>query len=99
MRCQRCLEKLDYPLDFDSELLVVPQGSRPEDAADATAPDYLEADAELNVSSLIEDEVLLSLPFSSRHEYACEEKLGREETEERASPFASLAALKNPGKR
>lgn len=99
LRCQRCLERLDYPLDFVAALLVVPRGVRPDDMDDPTAPDYLEAEPELDVSSLVEDEVLLNLPFSSRHDYACGPEQSVQTEEERASPFASLAALKNSTKR
>jgi DUF177 domain-containing protein len=96
--CQRCLERLDYPLDFATVLLVVPKGTRPTDAEDATAPDYLEAETEFDVAGLVEDELLLNLPFALLHDYACEERLSRHTKEERASPFASLAALKNSRK-
>ncbi len=98
LRCQRCLERLDYPLDFVDALLVVPRGVQPDDVDDPSAPDFLEAEPELDVFALVEDEVLLNLPFSSRHDYACGPEQGRQTKEERASPFASLAALKNSTK-
>jgi uncharacterized protein len=97
LRCQRCLGLLDYPLHLTNTLLVTPQGSvTPETPDDPDEPDVIEENPELDVRSLIEDEVLLALPFAPRH--ADGECDGAPEAERgadsEASPFAALAALK-----
>jgi uncharacterized protein len=68
LRCQRCLGQLDYSLGLSNTLLLVSLGGKLADAvADPDALDYIEASNELNVAGLIEDEILLCLPFSPRH--------------------------------
>lgn len=97
LQCQRCLEPLEYPLDIASKVLVVPAGAVPEDADDAASPDYIEAQRELDLAELIEDEIVLSLPFAPRHEAGCAEAVAAKDEDEAKSdsPFAALAALKN----
>ena len=98
LQCQRCLGLLDYEVEVRNMLLVVPAGAQPdEDMEDPEAPDVLEADPELEVADLVEDEVLLSLPIAPRHpEGACESRLKKDQTAEPASAFAQLAALRQP---
>lgn len=102
MRCQRCLGALEYPLDVTSRVLVVPQGTTPDDADDPDAPDYIEAQRELDLAELIEDEILLCVPYAPRHERDCgDRRAGSGEGEggrEKPSPFAALAALKKTTK-
>jgi uncharacterized protein len=62
-----------------------------DDLADDSA-DSMDADQELSVLSLIEDEVLLALPIAPMHEI-CDSPLA-DAGRNRASPFAALAALK-----
>jgi uncharacterized protein len=98
LQCQRCLGLLDYDVAARNTLLLLPQGVEPEDIDDPEAPDAIEADPELDVAGLIEDEVLLSLPLAPRHpEGTCENRVGsRLEGAEPPKPFAELAALKRP---
>ena len=99
LQCQRCLERLDYALDVSSMLIVVPEGTRlPDEIDDPEGPDTIEANPELDVAALIEDEVLLSLPLAPRHaEGVCESRLEQQdEAAEEASAFAQLATLKRP---
>ena len=99
LQCQRCLERLQYEVEVENTLLLLPRGSEPDDNLDdPEAPDIIEASSELNVAGLIEDEVLLSLPLAPRHpEGACESRAGNR-IEGAAPPkaFAELAALKRP---
>ena len=100
LQCQRCLERLEYPVDFSNTLLVVPAGAPLDpDLEDPEAPDTIEASAELDVQALIEDEVLLSLPLAPRHaEGACESRLETlsQASAARHTAFEKLAALKRP---
>ncbi len=99
LQCQRCLGKLEHPLDLSSSVLVVPPGAPPDDADDPEGPDYIEAPGELDLAELIEDEILLSVPFAPRHERECAGTVPREDREEaKVKPFAALAALKNAQK-
>jgi uncharacterized protein len=97
LQCQRCLGLLEYPVAVRNSLLVVPEGATPEDdLEDPDAPDTIEANPELDVHALVEDEVLLSLPLAPRHpEGACESRFETQSLESAApSAFEKLAALK-----
>jgi uncharacterized protein len=99
LQCQRCLELLDFPLDVISRLLVAREGEALEGIDDPHAPDAIEAQPELDVASLIEDEVLLALPLAPRHAPGeCASKLDTQgdEADDERSAFAKLAALKRP---
>jgi uncharacterized protein len=99
LQCQRCLGALEFPLRVASSVLVVPAGETPDDADDPESPDYIEAQRELDLAQLIEDEILLALPYAPRHESACAAApvvAGSEPAKK--SPFAALAALKNTTK-
>ena len=65
--CQRCLEPL--PLQVDSELDIIVVGSERELAALGDEADSLLcSDDTLDLTTLVEDEVILSLPLAPRHE-------------------------------
>jgi uncharacterized protein len=97
LQCQRCLEALSHPVELHSTLLLIPRGEQPDELLDdPSAPDAIEASSELNLSELIEDEVLLSLPFSPRHaEGVCANRtrLAEEDAGE-PSAFSQLATLR-----
>jgi uncharacterized protein len=104
MLCQRCLQLFDVPIAQRSEVLLARDGAELK-RLDAEAPEVVLAAAPIDALSLIEDEVLLSLPFAPRHpEGGCPpgatENLGRNPARQtNLSPFASLAALKRGDKR
>ncbi|HUQ76802.1 MAG TPA: YceD family protein [Burkholderiales bacterium] len=92
LRCQRCLDPLAHEVDGDA-LLVLAASQDEIDAEPATvdAPDRVLAGKEMAVRDLVEDELLLALPYAPRHE-DCET---RPEGHERAegSPFAGLRGM------
>jgi uncharacterized protein len=91
--CQRCLRGVKFPLDIRSRLqLLAPGEEWPDDDLADDSADSMEADQELSVLSLIEDEVLLALPIAPMHE-KCDPPLA-DAVRNGASPFAALAALK-----
>lgn len=97
LQCQRCLGELDYLLQVLNRLRLVSKGEDlSEDADDPEAPDCIEANPQLDVALLIEDEILLSLPLSPRHaEGTCQNMLARQEHDaDRTGAFAKLRALK-----
>lgn len=100
LRCQRCLNGMDYPLQLDTRLLLRDQASL--DALDDNVAsveeeefDSILADAHLDVLDLLEEEILLSLPVAPKHEWGtCRAAVGESRSEER-HPFAALAKLKS----
>lgn len=69
LQCQRCLGLLEFPLDIANRLLLQREGeAEDEQVDDPLAPEAIQASPELDVDGLIEDEILLSLPFAPRHD-------------------------------
>ncbi len=93
LRCQRCLDGMEWPLALASRLLIVPVGQEiPDDELEDDEQDAVEAGADFDVLALVEDEILLALPIAPRHD-DCE--VPRPEGGgEKKSPFAVLAGLK-----
>jgi uncharacterized protein len=93
LECQRCLEPMKYPVEVSAELELSESVREVAGADDDT--DRVLATASMDVSQLVEDELILAVPDSPRHE-SCElpaEGRGKE----RASPFEALARLKGRG--
>ena len=92
LSCQRCLETMALPLDLDTLLvLAATEAELDADADDPTAPERVLAGREMPIRELIEEELLLSIPFAPRHE-KCGARHGARD-ERRALPFAGLSAL------
>ena len=101
LRCQRCLNSLEYPVRLDTRLLLLDQAGL--DALDDTVAggdaeefDSILADAHLNVVDLLEEEILLSLPIAPKHELdACQVKAESENAiRAETNPFAALSKMK-----
>lgn len=91
LRCQRCLEEFERPVEITSKLqLLEGDALLKEDASDEA--DGIEASKEQDVLDLIEEEVLLSLPFAPKHEEGvCElASKGAGEVDDRFSVLAQL---------
>jgi len=91
LRCQRCLERLAFEVDAHA-LLVLASSQAEIDAErdNAEAPDRVLGAKEMAVRDLVEDELLLALPYAPRHE-ECEAPEGGDEA--RPSPFAGLRGM------
>jgi uncharacterized protein len=95
--CQRCLGALVFALSVRSRMMLVEPGSPwPEDGQvgglEDEACDAIEASRELDLSPLLEEEILLALPIAPRHEL-CEPPVATTASKE-ASPFVQLARLR-----
>jgi DUF177 domain-containing protein len=93
LRCQRCLQGMDYPIKQVSRLMLADE--QPEDELSADDFDSIPPDAHLDVAALVEEEILLSLPFAPRHEPGvCQAEATGLQTGAK-SPFAVLRSLKD----
>jgi len=93
VRCQRCLEGIDYPVRIRSLLeLVKDEEELTQEEIEDDSKDFLTAQKELDVVELIEDEVILDLPPAPRHESCTMPDAGGQS--EKASPFSVLKSLK-----
>ena len=98
--CAHCVKPLDYTLDLRSRVLMAHTGAVPQDDDDPETPEWIEAGPELDLQALVEDEILLGLPFSVRHAPGLCGGGKQESSGEKAadSPFARLATLLESGK-
>lgn len=106
LQCQRCLDVYQHKVDSDVELVLLHTEAEVELVSDEFEP-YLVHDETLDISTLVEDELLLSVPAIPRHpeDEFCDAKTLREfdedevleeetESEEKPNPFAVLGDLK-----
>jgi len=96
LRCQRCLAPL--PLEVDEQALLVLAGSQAEidaEPLEVDAPDRVVANKEMDLRVLVEDELILALPYAPRHEGCAARSEGSEERNDRtaSSPFAGLRGM------
>ena len=91
LRCQRCLGELFYPIELNSQLQLL--SAEKLDELDDEDEEAIEATKQLDVMALIEDELLLSLPFAPKHPVGMCVAPGNE-VQQSANPFAALAVLK-----
>lgn len=96
LQCHRCLDELAHEIDIDAILILVKNENELEAYDLDNTVDAVLAVHELDVGVLIEDEIILSLPISPRHE---EEACGVgiqsvAKQEHKGSPFSSLITLK-----
>ncbi|RJF98385.1 YceD family protein [Noviherbaspirillum saxi] len=100
LMCQRCLTPFDYAVDSESVLILAPD----EGSADEIDALLADEDVEVIVGSrafdirqLIEDDALLTIPLSPKHD-ACPDQLVQDQEPakdaEKVSPFAVLKNLK-----
>ena len=102
LTCQRCLGRLMWPVDVERAFRFVADEATAEEQDETSEEDVLVLTADLDLQSLIEDEVLLSLPYVPRHA-DCPEQPTLSATDEnfdrpapKPHPFAALASLKLP---
>ena len=89
LRCQRCLAPLAFDVQAD-ELLVLAatQGEIDAEPADVESPDRVLAGKGMAVAELVEDELILALPYAPCHRHcAAKARIGEAAT---TRPFADL---------
>lgn len=100
LSCQRCLGKLSHTVDLQTFLALVKTEVELDQADEDDTADAILATPDMDVISLIEEEIILSLPISSCHtEGKCSvqelESINDSLTNKQSEhPFAALLALK-----
>lgn len=95
LQCQRCLGALEFPLRLRNTLLLAGAREAATSGLDEGEVEWIEASVELDVAALVEDEIILSLPYAARHEEGlCGHEQSTAAGRDGASAFARLAALK-----
>jgi uncharacterized protein len=96
LRCQRCLEAMKRDVDEEETLvLAANQAEIDADPVDPQAPDRLLAGKEMALRELIEDQLILALPYAPRHAGcdAAARSEKKKQDEDKLSPFAGLKGL------
>ena len=101
LECQRCLSPFDLHLQVESRLQLVETEAEIEaeeaEEDDPDAPDQVVGSPYFDVLSLVEDELILAVPYVPKHEVcpSLPKELDSEGGDaDRPSPFAVLAKLK-----
>lgn len=107
LECQRCLGALVLPIDRHTVFELVRRESDLDDEDidedDLERPEKIVGSPKFDLCDLVEDELILEVPYVPRHEVCpetadldaqAEEEAGREEP---VSPFAVLSQLKTKG--
>jgi uncharacterized protein len=94
LTCQRCLGGLDHAVHLVSRLLLMQEHELGELPADDEGPDSILADRHLDVEALLEEELLLSLPFAPKHPSGACELAAKGLDQPGNSAFAVLSGLK-----
>jgi len=95
LQCQRCLGVLAYPLRLSNKLLLVSASGAAAEDLEAEDAEWIEASTTLDVTELVEDEILLSLPYAPRHtEESCRRGPVAAPGNAKVLAFSKLAALK-----
>lgn len=101
VQCQRCMGNMPYPLNVSSRLQLVKTEAEldVEDDPEASPDEWIEpilASTNLDVLALVEDELILGLPYVPMHENCSTEELEQSQQmpEPEPSPFAVLSQLK-----
>jgi uncharacterized protein len=92
LRCQRCLEALPYEVDTAETLVLAASLAEIHaEPADAHAADRVVAGRDMPVRDIVEDELILALPYAPRHE-SCSTRPSPD-ADAKQSPFAGLRGL------
>lgn len=97
LRCQRCLGTLEFAIDSESVLIFAADEASAdalEEQLDDDTVDVVVGSRTMDMAVVIEDEALLALPLSPRHEVCPDPSvLDEMKRDKPASPFAVLKNL------
>jgi len=89
LTCRRCLEAVAVRVDEDASLwLARSQAEIDSQPIAVEGPDSVVGSREMAVKDLVEDQLLLALPYAPRHEECAAQ--GRDAPHGRQTPFAGL---------
>jgi len=93
--CQRCLNGFEYPVKLFTRLQLAEAGELDEFSVEENDEvDCITADRHLDVTNMIEEEILLSLPFAPKHPIGACNSVVEGSGQSEQHPFAVLQGLK-----
>lgn len=94
LRCQRCMEPVTFELEESARIFLYADENSLDEAMMADDElDGMVIQKNLSVCELVEDQILMALPLSPRHEQ-CENAAEEVVNQDSTHPFAVLAGLK-----
>ena len=69
--CQRCLARMEWPVSQGTEVLLAHDEDELATLDAETEGEVILADRPIDAATLVEDELVLTLPFAPRHEGEC----------------------------
>lgn len=97
VECQRCLQGMPFSLKAEGVITLFSSEQKLEAAVEADEMlDAIMAEESFDVIALIEDEIIMGLPLSAKHEDCGSDELAKAKSD-KPNPFAVLAALKKSG--
>ncbi len=97
LMCQRCLQPFAFAIDSHSSLMLAKNDEHADEIdamLDDESLDVIVASQAFNIFELIEDEALLALPLSPRHETCPDTSVLDSANVTKELPFAALTRLK-----
>ncbi|WP_051940296.1 YceD family protein [Stenoxybacter acetivorans] len=91
LQCQRCLRAMTQTLNESAHMVLFADEQALDEAM--LADDALDGavfEAQINAQTLLEDQILMALPFSPKHDECSEDMPAQSD---KTHPFAALAAL------
>lgn len=107
VKCQRCLEAVEWPISSDIKLGVVSSLELANKLSDGYEPLFLADEEKIPLKKIVEDELLLGLPDIPKHQHDCiapnssknmSEHLHKAGAVPKENPFSILAELQNQKK-
>jgi uncharacterized protein len=98
LACQRCLQPFGYEIDSSTMLVLGrddEEADQIEEILDDESIDVIVGSTSCDIRDLLEDEALLALPQSPKHEVCPDASLLDNLKSEKVSPFAGLKNLKS----
>lgn len=92
--CQRCLKPVPFALEDNARVVMFADEAHLDEAmaADETLEGMLYS-AEIDLRTLLEDQLLMAIPFAPRHQ-DCDNATLAQINQDKSNPFAKLAGLK-----
>lgn len=95
LRCQRCMNSMDYEVQIETRLLLRDQASLDALSDEEEEFDSVLIDAQMDVLDLLQDEIVLGMPIAPKHQIGdCQMADGEQRVKEKPYPFTVLAGLK-----
>ncbi|MEA5098827.1 MAG: YceD family protein [Burkholderiaceae bacterium] len=95
--CQRCLKPFSFDIQSESVLVLAKDEAEADEIDEMLGDDEIDVivgSREFDVQTLVEDEALLALPLSPRHEVCPDASALDALSEGKPSPFAALKGIK-----